>query len=85
MSIARLLAGQRVYVLRDESGVPVGVWGNVVRECYGKALAWVRLDEPHARCPFPDSDARATWILTLPEHCSSLAEQFGTCVQGGGR
>lgn len=73
MSVATLWAGQRVYVLRDESGAPVGAWGNVARECFGKPQAWVRLDERHARCPFPEEPPRGTWILTLPEYCSSVA------------
>lgn len=74
MSVARLDGGQRVHVLRDEDGEAVGAWGNVVRLCWGKSQAWVRLDERHARCPFPlDDHSRATWILTSPEHCSSVA------------
>lgn len=74
MSVARLQLGQRVCVLRDTDGVEIGAWGDVARECFRSALAWVRLDERHARCPFPaDLENRATWLLTLPEHCSSFA------------
>lgn len=73
MSVASLMLGQRVYVERDWSAELVGAWGTVVRECWGRQRAWVRLDERHARCPFPgDMKDRATWILTVPDSCSSL-------------
>jgi len=73
VSVSRLKLGQRVYVVSDEAGAPVGAWGNVARECFRRALAWVRLDARHERCPFPaDNECRATWILTVPEHCSSV-------------
>jgi len=78
MSVARLDVGQRVYVQSDWSGAAVHAWGTVVRECWGKAQAWVRLDERHARCPFPpDLERRATWILTVPGCCSSFEPEVG--------
>jgi hypothetical protein len=78
VSVAALLLGQRVFVLRDEAGEAVGAWGTVARERWSRghastAPAWVRLDERHARCPFPpDLESRATWILTVPDSCSSF-------------
>lgn len=73
MSVARLQLGQRVFVLRDWSGGEVGAWGSVIRECWGKAHAWVKLDARHALCPFPANVAgRETWILTVPGCCSSV-------------
>jgi hypothetical protein len=74
MSVASLECGQRVYVLRDESEVPIGIWGTVVRLRRSDDGAWVRLDRRHERCPFPADDAtRGTNILTCPENCSSVA------------
>lgn len=74
MSLARLDCGQRVYVLRDESEMPIGIWGTVVRLCRTDECAWVRLDQRHERCPFPADDAtRAMNIKTHPAHCASVA------------
>lgn len=71
MTVARLILGQRVFVLADEFGVEIGAWGVVARERRLDEGAWVQLDARHARCPFAASDARSAWILTYPEHCSS--------------
>lgn len=82
MSVARLDVGQRVYVLRDWAGDPVGAWGAVVRQRWGKPGAWVRLDVRHTRCPFPpDAEDRATWILTSPDRCSSFAPAPGAACR----
>lgn len=70
---ARLDVGQRVFVVRDSHGAPIGRWGNVTRRRWAKDGAWVRLDERHERCAFPDDDPdRRTWVLTEPEYCSSV-------------
>jgi hypothetical protein len=78
MSLARLDYGQRVYVLRDESNAPIGIWGTVVRLRRADDGAWVRLDERHERCPFPANDpTRGTNVLTCPANCSSVAPLAG--------
>lgn len=72
--LARLDAGQRVYVVLDESSEAIGQWGTVVRLRRGDNGAWVKLDARHERCPFPADDAtRRTNVLTYPACCSSVA------------
>lgn len=63
--------GQRVYVLRDDSGGTIERWGTIVRLRRQDDGAWVRLDTRHERCPFPLGDRRDCDIIAYPDDCSS--------------
>lgn len=64
---------QRVLVLRDAHGEPVNIAGSIARLQRADNGAWIRLDERHPSCPFPEDDPhdRGTHLLAYPEDCKA--------------
>lgn len=70
----RFSTAQRVFVVQDGAGHPIGLAGTVRRLRRGDDGAWVELDERHERCPFPaDDERRSRHLVVYPEDCRPLS------------